>query len=252
MNTPKVSIAIITYNQEAFIRETLDGAIKQSYKNLEIVVSDDGSSDGTVDIILEYANQYPRIFKILLSEKNTGISENFNRAFHACTGKYIAWLGGDDIFYPDKIALQVAAMEKDLSVDVCYHGVRVFDSSSGRTIAITNLRDQRKRDLRRLLFDGVSLPGSAVMVRRSSCPVNGFSYDIPVASDWLFFIETMLSGYVLRVEVSLGRNRGLRCGVRRGGSLLRASSQSRGRDSHHAVMLRPQKSYPKKRDTGLK
>ncbi|GGO20006.1 glycosyltransferase family 2 protein [Deinococcus humi] len=197
---PKVSVAIVTYNQESFIRQTLDSVIAQDYENMEIIVSDDGSSDRTPEIIKEYADMYPGLLKIILSDNNTGIAENCNRAFFSCTGEYIAWLGGDDLFYPHKITHQVKAMEKNGECDLCFHAVRVFDSQSGVTIAITNTKEREKRNVRQLLYDGVSLPSSAIMVRRSSCPVNGFNVGIPRANDWLFYLESMLNGYVMRID----------------------------------------------------
>ncbi len=201
---PKVSVAVVTYNQEGFIRDTLDSIIIQDYPNLEIVIADDASRDRTPDIAKEYAEKYPDMFKLILAEENLGIAENCNRAFFACSGKYIAWLGGDDLFYPNKLKLQVEAMESDEKCDLSFHAVRVFNSADDATIAITNGKDKRRRDLKQVLMDGISLPGSAVMVRRSSCPVDGFDISIPRANDWLFFMETMIHGYALRVEGVLG------------------------------------------------
>jgi len=110
IDSPKVSVLIVTYNQKDYIRETLDCVLNQDYPNIEIVVADDASTDGTSDIILTYAALYPDRVIPLLADKNGGITVNCNRAFFKCTGEFIAILGGDDLFYAGKIKEQVSCM----------------------------------------------------------------------------------------------------------------------------------------------
>ena len=93
---PKVSVMIITYNQEDLISETIESVLFQNYPNLEIIVSDDASTDKTPEIILSYASRYPNVVIPVLNKKNIGITGNSNTAFFACTGEMVAVLGGDD------------------------------------------------------------------------------------------------------------------------------------------------------------
>ena len=197
---PKVSVAIITYNQRHFIPETLSSVLEQNYDDLEIVVADDGSTDGSQELLLDYQRRYPDVIKLVLSEQNQGITKNCNKAFFACTGEYIAWLGGDDLFYPGKLKAQVAAMEENKDCPLCYHPVKVFDSDSGKTLATVNLKDAPKRSLADVLWAGVGLASSSVMVRRACCPADGFDESVPVASDWLFYLETLYHGPALRLN----------------------------------------------------
>ena len=82
---PKVSVAIITYNQRHFIPETLSSVLEQNYDDLGIVVADDGSTDGSQELLLDYQRRYPDVIKLVLSEQNQGITKNCNKAFFACT-----------------------------------------------------------------------------------------------------------------------------------------------------------------------
>ena len=91
MNDPLVSVAIITYNQADIIHETLPETINQQYSNLEVIIADDGSTDGTAQIILEYAGKYPDRVIPVLSNRNNGITINSNQALEACHGKYVAF-----------------------------------------------------------------------------------------------------------------------------------------------------------------
>ena len=109
MTTPKVSVIVPIYNQAGFIRETVESVLSQDHPNIELVLSDDGSTDGTSDVLREYAAGEPERVKLVASEENTGIAGAFNRALDAHTGDYVAWLGGDDVMLPGKLSRQIAA-----------------------------------------------------------------------------------------------------------------------------------------------
>ena len=128
MAEPKVSVIIPTYNQRDFVRETIDSVLAQTYNNIEIIVTDDGSIDGTREIIQEYASQYPEKIKPVYSEKNTGIAANINRGLAVRTGEFIAWLGGDDIMLPEKIQKQVDLLIGRPDAVGCCHDAEVFES----------------------------------------------------------------------------------------------------------------------------
>lgn len=99
-NNPLVSINVITYNSSKFVLETLESAKAQTYQNIELIVSDDCSTDNTVEIcrewILENKDRFVRT-EIVTSEKNTGISPNLNRGFKKAEGEWIKILSGDDL-----------------------------------------------------------------------------------------------------------------------------------------------------------
>jgi glycosyltransferase involved in cell wall biosynthesis len=189
---PLVSVHIITYNQKQFIHETLLSVLNQDYENLEIVVADDGSTDGTAEIILEYARQYPGKIVPLVGGPNLGITRNCNRGLAACKGKYIAFLGGDDIFLPHKLSKQVEWLEADDARVLCYHDIEYFDSASGKRLC-SGFEKSKPRsggaDL--LIKHGLFFGGSSVMVRNPRHLNIIFNADIPVASDWLFWFEVV-------------------------------------------------------------
>ena len=100
MSAPKVSVIVPIYNQLRFIRETVDSVLAQDYPNVELVLSDDGSTDGTSEVLRECADRHPERVELVASERNTSIAGAFNRALDAHTGDYIAWLGGDGVMSP--------------------------------------------------------------------------------------------------------------------------------------------------------
>ncbi len=93
----KVSVILITYNHSSYIRQTLESILmQQTPHRVEIIVADDCSSDNTVEIIKEYQDKTAFAFTFLKGEKNLGYIRNYQRAFAACSGDYIAIMEGDD------------------------------------------------------------------------------------------------------------------------------------------------------------
>jgi glycosyltransferase involved in cell wall biosynthesis len=194
-SSPKVSIIIISYNQEQFIEEAVLSAVTQDYENLEVIVSDDGSSDNTQSIIKELASKHPNRLFPILNKQNAGITANCNKALRACTGDFISLLGGDDIILPGKIRAQADWFSLDSKRVLC------------GTLAENILADGTKRPLqektdpyakgagpinfirRRRMVNGTTL-----MFRASAIPKHGFEESITVASDFIFCVEVLMGG----------------------------------------------------------
>ena len=110
MKEPLVSIIIPVYNKAAYVRETLDSALGQTYPNIEIVLVNDGSTDGSLAILEKYQIKYPDKI-VLVNQKNGGVSKATNEGIQASKGAYIQFLDADDLLSPDKIANQVRLLE---------------------------------------------------------------------------------------------------------------------------------------------
>ncbi len=111
---PLVSYCLFTYNQEAYVRESLEAALAQSYSPLEIVVSDDCSSDGTVSVLREVIAAYSgdHHVKFNVNEENLGIGGHVSKVLlELCSGEYFVLVGGDDISSPDHVKLAVDAIQ---------------------------------------------------------------------------------------------------------------------------------------------
>lgn len=128
MNNFLVSISVITYNQEEYIRNTLDNIIAQKVAfPIEIVVGDDCSTDNTRSICIEYKNKYPNIIQLHLHEKNMGSMANWISNINLCQGKYIAICEGDDYWTdPYKLQKQVDLMESHSDFSMCAHASQIL------------------------------------------------------------------------------------------------------------------------------
>lgn len=108
MSDNKVSILIPCYNSESFIRETLESCLSQSYRNIEIIIVDDGSTDDSLKIAKEYESKFDNIF--VFSQNNKGACSARNLAFEKSSGDYIIYLDADDVLSLNKIEYQVKAL----------------------------------------------------------------------------------------------------------------------------------------------
>jgi glycosyltransferase involved in cell wall biosynthesis len=119
----RVSIAMGLYNGDRYVRDQLDSIARQKRLPDEIIVSDDCSTDDSVEIVQEFATGSPFPVKLLLNESNAGVTGNFERAIKACSGDIIFLADCDDIWYSDKILLMEQALK-----DAPRSGVAVCDA----------------------------------------------------------------------------------------------------------------------------
>lgn len=131
MDRPLVSIAVLTYNHEKFIRQALESfLIQQTTFDFEIVIGDDASTDTTPQILREYLKKYPEKFKIAIHSLNIGMIPNFIHTIERCKGKYIAFCEGDDYWMdPEKLQIQVDFLESNINYGICFHDVKIYDET---------------------------------------------------------------------------------------------------------------------------
>ena len=207
---PLVSVAIITYNQKEFLKEAIESVLLQNYEPLQIVVGDDGSSDGTHELLAEYQKNYPGKFVLYLGKENVGLTNNSNFVQNLCTGKYIAWLGGDDLMLPTKIIKQVRFLENNFDYNIVYHNLDVFESSSNKHLYFYNrANDKYCGSLQTIIKYGTFNGACSSMYRRSAAsPSPSFNPELPVASDWLYSVEHLnKGGKISFIDEVLGRYR---------------------------------------------
>lgn len=127
---PLISIALCTYNGGRFLAGQLDSLVNQTYKNIEIIAMDDCSSDGTYHILNNYAEAYPGLFTIYRNHENLGFLKNFEAALKHCNGELIALCDQDDLWYPEKLELQVAAIGDNIMI---YHDSEFINDNDNPT-----------------------------------------------------------------------------------------------------------------------
>jgi glycosyltransferase involved in cell wall biosynthesis len=114
------------YNGERFLAETLDSVLAQTFEDFRLVVSDNGSTDGTMAILEEYASRDPRI-TLLRSDENRGASWNYERVFDGCESPYFKWAAADDLLAPTYLERLVAVLDANPTASVAYPRTRLID-----------------------------------------------------------------------------------------------------------------------------
>jgi glycosyltransferase involved in cell wall biosynthesis len=127
---PKVSIITVTYNQEQYIAQTVESIVSQKTNfDIEVLVADDKSTDGTADIVRDLANKYPTKIVPILRNKNIGVAANFIETMKAAKGDYIALCEGDDYWTDvDKLQKQAEILDNNSNAYVCFHPVKVVSN----------------------------------------------------------------------------------------------------------------------------
>jgi glycosyltransferase involved in cell wall biosynthesis len=189
---PLVSILVTTYNHEKYILEALESALAQDYRPLQIVVSDDGSTDATAAIVDRFSREHPNEV-VAFTGPHVGLVANANQAFSACKGEFIAILDGDDVYLPGKISAQVAWFDQNRDGVLCGHDVEHFDASTGQTLVrhFAARPPFAGRGPGPFLELGSPFATVSVMFRRASAPSTGFDARLSSALDYKLWLDCL-------------------------------------------------------------
>lgn len=131
MNEPLVSIITPSFNSENFIRETIESIINQSYSNWELLITDDNSTDKSVEIISSFVKKDSRI-KLYQLKNNSGAGVARNKSISEANGRYIAFCDSDDVWMAEKLKKQVAFLTES-NLSFTYSGYLVINEEGGYT-----------------------------------------------------------------------------------------------------------------------
>ncbi len=123
---PSISIGLPVYNGENFLKHTLDSILAQTFKDFEVIIADNASTDSTEKICREYADRDKRIC-YHRNEENIGAARNYNRVFELSTGKYFKWAAHDDLYASEYLERCFEVLERLPSVVLCYSQVMFVD-----------------------------------------------------------------------------------------------------------------------------
>ena len=139
--TITVSVIVMNYNYEKFLKDAIDSCLSQTYPNVEVVVVDDGSTDNSKDIIKSFNDQIIPIFK-----KNGGQASALNAGFNACSGDIICLLDADDLFVPERLENVVNLFQSDPTVDWVFTESAAFETEQLSSEKLPALYDQMCRE----------------------------------------------------------------------------------------------------------
>ena len=187
---PLISVITVVYNAESTIENAIQSVLSQTYGNIEHIVIDGGSTDGTLDILNKFDGQ----ISYWLSEKDAGIYDAMNKGMNLATGEIVGFLNADDYYFDDSVLEQVSRALSDRQVQACYADLEYVSQDNLRVIRYWQSRPFRKG----LFASGWCPPHPTFYVRKSVIEkLGGFDLTFKLAADAEFMIR-----YLERNEVS--------------------------------------------------
>ncbi len=190
---PKVSVIMGIYNCADFMGPSIESIINQSFTDWEFIMCDDGSSDNTFEVALEYAKKDPRI-KVIKNEKNMRLAYTLNHCLEVAQGEYIARMDADDISLPERFEKQVAYLDAHPEMSVVASTVMVFDESGDKFVR--NLAGEYP--LKQIVNISVPFAHPTIMMRKTTYDkLNGYSVSPETmrAEDLDFWYRFRLAGF---------------------------------------------------------
>ncbi|MDB4165547.1 glycosyltransferase family 2 protein [Gammaproteobacteria bacterium] len=189
-DSPLVSILMPAFNAERFIEEAIESALAQSYANIEVIISDDFSSDDTPTIIKSFADRHPDIIKYYPQSKNLGVTSNCNFILERCRGEYICFTAGDDILEADCISKAIYEMEVNVDNSIVFHEPFIINADSER-LPYSVSYHRHFGNLALILKNGFYLKCNGMVVKKSSIPDSRYDNNIKFASDIDFVMRIL-------------------------------------------------------------
>lgn len=187
--TPLVTVSMPAFNSERYIAEAIESILAQTYKNFELIIVDDGSTDLTREIVERYSD--PRIIKIF-SDQNRGLITTRNLIASIAKGKYLALLDADDRAFPERLQLQVDFLESN-AADICGADHWTLNQANGE------MKRSKQRhtdsDIRALLSICSPLCNPAIMGRLEVFKQFPYKASYMHAEDYCLWTEIALAGY---------------------------------------------------------
>jgi glycosyltransferase involved in cell wall biosynthesis len=228
---PKVSVIIPAYNRLPMLKEAVDSVLAQDFEDFELIVVDDGSTDGTADEMKRYGGRV----RLLRHPENRGVSAARNRGILNAKGKYIAFLDSDDLWVKGKLKIQVAFLEDNPHYPICY-----TDEIWIRRGKRVNPKNKHAKYsgwiFEKCLPLCIISPSSAMMRKTLFSKVGLFDEALPVCEDYDLWLRISARFPIFFIKRKLI--------VKRGGHPDQLSQRSWGNDRYRVIALEKVLSEP--------
>lgn len=197
MDRAKIQILVSTYNGERFLRKQLDSLVSQTCKNFEILIRDDGSRDGTIDILREYEKKYENIR--VFEGRNTGVTKSFFELLKLSNADYIAFCDQDDIWLPNKVEHAVSLIqqhENNGKTSVLYMSNKILIDAEGNIIK-DNLHIKYKPGFSNALVENICTGCTSVLNKELVDSIKEHIPNNAVIHDWWCYLVGTYLGTVI-------------------------------------------------------
>jgi glycosyltransferase involved in cell wall biosynthesis len=222
--SPTVSVIIPTFNRWPLVGAAIKSVLAQSYGDFELIVVDDGSTDDTAEQLAQWGSRL-----LILKQPNRGVSAARNLAVRHARGRYLAFLDSDDLWLPNKLAIQVAFMEQHPSAQICQ-----TEETWIRNAVKVNPKAKHRKPSGDIFIASLELclvsPSAAMLTRELFEQVGGFDESLPVCEDYDLWLRIALDHSVALIDDALV--------IKRGGHADQLSRSLWGMDRYRVLVLR--------------
>lgn len=203
--TPKVSVCVVTYNQEKYIRQCLQSIVDQEADfDFEVIVGEDCSTDETRAIVQEFVERYPKFVKAIFHNKNIGACANYISVHSAAMGEYIAHVDGDDLCCPTKLSIQVDYLNHNTDCIAVFHRMLICDKNHIRSNKLwPKISISEKHDINQVLLNLSDFVHSS-MLYRSGALDDFMTLPLKEFIDYQVYIHLASKGNIACLERELG------------------------------------------------
>ncbi|HMI99787.1 MAG TPA: glycosyltransferase [Gaiellaceae bacterium] len=208
---PLVSVIMPAYNGVELVAESIESVLAQTYDPIELVVVDDASTDGTPDVVAQYAERHPDRVRLEQKSSRLGPCRRRNDALDLARGELVAWLDQDDLWLPEKTERQVEVLLARPEVGLVYSGYEAFDSESGETLSWRDRESEAEGDVLVPLFvRGCFVASLTALFRRDVLARRHLRLretDFSFGDDYYLWLALSLDWQVARLDEVLARYR---------------------------------------------
>jgi glycosyltransferase involved in cell wall biosynthesis len=199
----KISVVVPNYNYERFLPETLDSVIAQTYKNWELIVVDDNSTDNSREIVQAYIDKYPQYDIRLIHNPRgpNGTPTPVNIGIRAMTGEYFAWLSSDDIFHPEKLEREVVFLEQNPHIGMVHTAFDIIDDEGKvEKMNFPDYNSMSRADFWLAQLEMNRINGNTVLCRKDVFDCVGLFQEKSAISPAIWRVTEVLKWYEIALE----------------------------------------------------
>lgn len=225
-DVPQVTVLMSVYNGQTYLREAVDSILNQTFCDFEFIIINDGSADGTADILQHYDDERIRLVD---NEENIGLTRSLNKGLELARGEHIARMDGDDIALPDRLEKQVHLLDEHLSVGLVSSSY-IKINAAGEEIGFQKVRTTND-EIKKVLLRSNSFCHPSSMFRKKCIErVGAYREKLKVAQDYDLWLRIAEQFEVANIEEPL-------CKWRVRSDSISAAKRAQQASGHHLASL---------------
>ena len=210
---PLVSVIVPSYNHARYVVDCLESVATDPYPAKELVVIDDGSTDGSPEIIEKWRRAHPELRVTFNARENRGQTATLNELVRLAEGPYIAYLASDDMLHPGGLAARVDYLEAHPDRNAVFGDCEVIDANGSRLMAsgLADLhgvsKERLRTNLKAEIIGNWGVPGPVLMYRKQAMLAMGGYHEGHIIEDWYIYLGFVRRGWLSFIDVPVGRYR---------------------------------------------